>query len=212
MSNIIIFINGHINSGKDAAATHLSHTHSFSQYAFGDKIREGLYALDPAVVLPSINHLRLTRSLRSLVDDNGWDYCKRNIPEVRRLLQAYGTEAGKDIHGENTWSSLVFEQIIKEWEFGKEVKTVISDFRFAPEFEYFQDWVSFDWNLIILHITKPGVTNTETHISESLDVCAIFPEHVIELVNDGSIEELHLKIDELMTNLGVRLKESKSDK
>ena len=203
MSNIIIFINGHINSGKDAAATYLSHKHSFSQYAFGDKIREGLYALNPLVILPSKTYLRLTRYLRPLVDDCGWDYCKRNIPEVRRLLQVYGTEAGREIHGEHTWSEIVFEQIIKEWESGKEVKTVISDLRFAPEFEYFQDCVSFDWNLVILHITKPGVVNVEDHVSESLDVSAIFPEHVIEVVNDGSIEDLHNKIDAIMMELGA---------
>jgi len=193
VSKLIVFLNGVIGSGKNECASYLVSKHNFSQYAFGDKIRDGLYTLNPTV--KEDGDYCGYSSLRSLVDHYGWDYCKRNVPEVRRLLQVFGTEAGRELHGNSCWSKLVFSQIVKNLN-----DVVISDLRFASEFKYFRDLLC-GYTPIIIHVTKPGIIKEETHVSESMDVVTEFPGHVIELVNDGTIEDLHSKIDAIMFGL-----------
>lgn len=199
MSNMVIFLNGVIEVGKNEVASYLSSHYGFSQYAFGDKIRKGLYALNPAVGM-SMNYGG-HRSLRSLVNEKGWDYCKRNIPEVRRLLQEYGTEAGRNVHGPDCWTKLIYQDIAYKHKVTGKMSAVISDFRFGSEFLYFQRKPGPDCEFKIIHITKPGMLNKETHVSESMDVASEFPNHLAELVNEGSIEDLRNKIDVILTPL-----------
>ena len=191
MSKLMIFLNGNIGSGKNEVARYLSSRYGFSQYAFGDKIREGLYALNPSVV---------GRGLQDVVDTVGWDRAKREVPEVRRLLQVFGTEAGRGIHGENVWARLVNAAMNP---CNDSSPVVVSDLRFPSEFEYFKGrygaWSKF--LLQTIHITKPDVTNQEAHVSESMDVKAEFPGYVRELSNDGDIKDLHAKVDAILFQL-----------
>lgn len=191
MSKLMIFLNGNIGSGKNEVARYLSSRYGFSQYAFGDKIREGLYALNPSVV---------GRGLQDVVDTVGWDRAKREVPEVRRLLQVFGTEAGREIHGENAWANLVNATMNP---CNDSRPAVVSDLRFPSEFEYFKErygaWSKF--LIQIIHITKPDVTNQEAHVSESMDVEAEFPGYVRELSNDGDIKDLHAKVDAILFQL-----------
>ena len=51
-------------------------------------------------------------------------------PEVRRLLQVIGTEAGRDIHGIDVWVDMTFDAIQK---LGPDQPVVLTDIRFANE-------------------------------------------------------------------------------
>ena len=197
MSKLMIFLNGNIGSGKNEVASYLSSRYGFSQYAFGEKIREGLYALNPYL---KVDGFIRGSTVREEVNALGWDRAKREIPEIRRLLQVFGTEAGREIHGENAWAKLVNATMNP---CNDSRPAVVSDLRFPSEFEYFKGRYSA-WSkflLQIIHITKPDVTNQEVHVSESMDVEAEFPGYVRELSNDGNIKDLHAKVDAILFQL-----------
>jgi hypothetical protein len=129
----LIAIHGKIGTGKDTLASFLT---DHTPYSFADPLRKGLLALDPWVYLS--NHTRLS----SVVSKLGWDEAKK-IPEVRRLMQAYGTEAGRDIHGKDCWVDLAEEFV------GTHEKVVIRDVRFQNEVDAIYAW----------EFTKPKLKN-----------------------------------------------------
>lgn len=91
-----IALTGKSGVGKDTVASHLVHRHGYHRVAFADPIRAALLELDPIVSVDYVMDGKFETSykrLSFLVDMNGWDHCKRHIPEVRRLLQVFGTES-----------------------------------------------------------------------------------------------------------------------
>ena len=87
--SMLIGLTGPPGCGKDTAADHLVKNHGFVRVAFADTIREVALTIDP------YDHFFRLSDVINLI---GWDRAKRQ-PEVRRLLQVIGTEAGRDVHG-----------------------------------------------------------------------------------------------------------------
>lgn len=127
----LIGIHGLIGTGKDTFANYLTdHTACW----FAEPLRRGLLALNPFVC----DKTRLSY----FVDSYGWDSAKKN-PEVRRLMQAYGTEAGRDIHGQDCWIKIA-EKFVDE-----HPKVAIRDVRFENEINAIYAW----------EFTKPKLKN-----------------------------------------------------
>ncbi len=114
----LVAIHGKLGTGKDTMASFLTDN---TPYSFADPLRKGLLALDPWIPTDDGR-----RRLSDVVSTEGWDEAKK-IPEVRRLMQAYGTEAGRDIHGQDCWVKLAGEFI------DKHDRVVIRDVRFPNE-------------------------------------------------------------------------------
>lgn len=93
---------GYVGAGKDAAASILVAEFGFVRIGFADPIKEMLLAIDPIVCAPTPEGGEHWGRLSTLVAAHGWDKAKR-LPEVRRLLQATGTEAGRGVLGEDVW-------------------------------------------------------------------------------------------------------------
>ncbi|MBT6872238.1 MAG: hypothetical protein HOA26_03225, partial [Actinobacteria bacterium] len=85
MERLLLGLNGPPGCGKDTAANYLVAEHNFTKVAFADPIRVAAFGLDPFVG-PGVR-------LSEIVAAYGWDQAKRSWPEVRRILQALGTEA-----------------------------------------------------------------------------------------------------------------------
>ena len=169
-------LTGYAGAGKDAAAEALV-ADGWRRDAFADRMRAGLLALDPWVDQAGC-------PLSDLVAACGWDMAKRSYSDVRGLLQRFGTEAGRAIHGEDVWVDALFRTI----ELGQRV--VITDVRFDNEAEAIAGWYG-----IVIEIRRPGCGPVNGHASDA----GISPDLIdFVVVNDGTVADLHAKIREVV--------------
>lgn len=174
----VVGFHGYVGSGKDEAARAIEATHV--PVAFADKLREGLLALNPIVSYDPV--FGLVR-LQDYVTSIGWDEAKKH-PEIRRLMQSYGTEAGRHIHGELCWNILARERSHEILMKGGNV--AFTDIRHEDE-----EQLCHEFGGIILHIVKPNNGPVNDHSSEhqKIKVDAI-------IVNNGTIADLHRQVRE----------------
>lgn len=158
---MLIGLSGFATAGKNALGNFLVQDHGFKQYAFADALRAVVYALNPAIVTMegSAAHnegAQYEGTLQEIVDDVGWDRAKTENAEVRRLLQAMGTEAGRKILGENIWIDAIFNQIHLT------DNVVLTDVRFPNEAQRIKEEGG-----LVVRINRPGVTALNAHPSET---------------------------------------------
>lgn len=115
---MIIGLSGYAQSGKDTVAEMLCLNYGFKRISFALPMRDAIYTLNPLVDGRS--------RIADVIEEYGWDVAKAN-PEVRRLLQVFGTEVGREIFGQNFWVEQAFKRA-KEYE-----RVVFSDVRFPNE-------------------------------------------------------------------------------
>lgn len=173
---MLVGLCGKKRSGKDTAGLYLVETYGFERHAFADPMKEAVYALDPMIRIGR-GHM----NLQTVVDELGWDTVKQ-MPEVRRLLQRFGTEMGRTLWGEDFWVDRAFARV----DLGAD--TVFTDVRFDNE-----DAAIRRRGGITIQIERPDTdTDDDAHASEVIDFT---PRYIV--VNDGSIEDLHRKLDAL---------------
>lgn len=190
---MIIGLNGYAGSGKDAAAEALV-SRGFTRVAFADVLRNILYVTDPWIPLVR-NESDLSYAWRTyqhverlsfVVDDIGWDDAKNTYPEIRRLLQVFGTEGGREILGENIW----VETALKGIRPGENV--VVTDVRFKNEADYIRSQGG-----TVIKIVREGVGPVNNHISDNAMELYKF-DHIIN--NNGTLQDLH---DEVLFIAGM---------
>lgn len=131
----IVAFTGRAGSGKDTAAKVLV-KNGWCRLAFADRVKDLALAINPIVI--SFSGCNLT--LKMLVGEHGWDGAKRTFPEVRRLLQAVGTEGVRNVIGDTTWIDLLAKDVreIGALQCGPP-GVVITDLRFPNEAEAIHD-------------------------------------------------------------------------
>ncbi|APC43303.1 hypothetical protein Joe_63 [Streptomyces phage Joe] len=189
---LLIGLSGYAGSGKDEAAAALV-VGGWRRDAFADRLRAFLYALDPWVdTWPDVGVVRLSK----LVDAYGWDRAKRQFPEVRRLLQRAGTEAGRKVLGAQVWVNALMNDFDAENE-----ALVVTDVRFPNEADAIREAGG-----VVVRIERPGVgphTDPGGWVHES-DVALDHYDFDVTVKNDGTIEELHDRL--LSVTKLIRLK------
>lgn len=164
----IIGLSGYARSGKDTMGEALVER-GYERVSFADRIREGLYALNP--IVPDG-----TRVVE-LIDSFGWEHAKTSEPEVRALLQRLGSEVGRNLLGEDVWVDLT----LKHAPDGS--KIVVTDCRFPNEAAAIKRLGGQMWR-----VSRPGTAPVNAHPSETaLDDYPF--DHYFE--NDSTIAELH---------------------
>lgn len=161
----IIGLSGYARSGKDEAAKVLVEEFGFVRVAFADKLREFLYALNPIVSKPSDFAKEFDDGkpllLQTVIDHYGWNGYKESIfgPEIRRLLQRLGTEAGRQTLWDSIWIDAAFAGL------DPDDKVVITDVRFPNEAKAIRERKGYLWR-----IERTGIGPANAHPSEtSLD-------------------------------------------
>lgn len=183
---MIIGLSGYSGSGKDTAADVLVEQCGFVKVAFADKLRSALYTLNPIVVADQEHHGMLPvnysgpvyRRLSSIIDEYGWDGYKKSpfSNEIRKLIQTFGTDIGRDMIGENVWVNATLESLPESGDI------VITDIRFENE----MNAVLSMPNSTVWRVVRPGSGPVNNHVSEtSLDT----KHFEVVLYNDGDIEE-----------------------
>lgn len=148
----IIALSGYAQSGKDTVAKCLRED-GWERIAFADALREAVYTLNPIVFqTPGLGTVRI----QDIVDNKSWDYAKTTEPEVRRLLQAMGTEVGRALLGDDVWVEIALRKITEGG------KYVITDCRFPNEAAAVRRLGGEVWR-----IQRPGYEPVNAHPSET---------------------------------------------
>jgi len=189
---IAIGLTGLARSGKDTAASWLVDHHGFTRFAFADIMKDAVYTLDPLVEVSDpgdLDGLHMHARLAQVVDTYGWEGAKE-YPDVRRLLQRFGTEMGRGLFGEDFWVDLMAARVAQAAPAGG---IVFTDVRFANEADKVRDHFGGD----VVRIVRPDAEGlsgaTGRHASEALDLDAD-----ITIVNDGTPDDLGRHLSELL--------------
>lgn len=183
----IVGLTGFAGSGKDAFAKYLIATGDFVRIGFADAVKEMALVLDPLLYVGDMSTHPFGYSyLSNIVMANGWDKAKQ-IKTVREYLQILGTEAGRNILGENVWVNAAGEKAQLILDQGYNV--VITDVRFKNEELYIKNSGG-----ILVGIKRPNVGAVNDHISD-VGIDSLSPDIVIN--NDGTLEDLKIKAREL---------------
>lgn len=151
---------GFAQSGKDTAAGFLVER-GWTRLAFADILRQSLYNLNPIVYSAGPSQGDASHEyvrVQSLVDRMGWDVVKVKYPEIRQLLQRFGTEVGRELYGESFWVDRVMNQVTHPGRY------VITDVRFPNE-----EIAVHKAGGRLFRINRGGVVAVNGHASEDID-------------------------------------------
>lgn len=168
--NVTICLTGFARSGKDSVAQILTESYGYTRIAFADEVRGDLLKLNPWIGCDRLSEI---------VNDLGWDEAKKH-PEVRRLLQVYGTEVCREGFGGDCW----INRAKAKMEPGKSY--VFTDVRFDNEYQQVGG--------ILVNVQRPGITPVNDHASETS--VTMKPHFIIK--NDGSLSELAVAVSVMM--------------
>ena len=177
----LIGIAGKKGSGKDTLGAHLVKEYGYVRYAFADKLKEAVVALDPLIVGPATKYQ--IKSLKTLWREGEsavelLDRLKNDHPEARRLMQAMGNEVGQGIFGEYFWIDLVLTRI----KFASTAFACITDVRFPHEAESIRRAGG-----TIIRIQRSSTDDHgDNHASEVMVDKVKYDCHVL---NDGTTDE-----------------------
>lgn len=189
---VLVAFAGYKTSGKDAAASVLIEEYGFKKITLADPVRDLAYAINPIVEVDcdvtvwtgpdsyggtDFDHEIQYVRLQHLIDSLGWDYCKNEYPEVRRLLQAVGTEGGRTLFGQDFWVEQLAKRVPDLDD--PESRYVLTDARFENEGRLAQRYGRLIW------IDRPGL-KSDGHASESGELRSI-ADHI--LTNDETLAE-----------------------
>ena len=172
---MIIGVSGYAQSGKDEIAK-VALEYGFERAAFADTLREALMALNPLIGVSAY--------LNDFVTMLGWEEAKRKSPEIRRLLQRMGTEAGREIFGKNIWVNKTLGNLDPAKHY------IITDVRYQNEAEAIRDLGGQMWRVV-----RPGTGPVNKHKSE-VDLDKYKFDFTIK--NDGDLENLEHLVKKLM--------------
>lgn len=170
-------------SGKDTCCKELV-KHGYTHDYFAKPVYDLLWKMNPTIEIPDWYE---TAKLQYLVNNYGWDQTKRDYPEIRRYLQFVGTEAGRDIHGEDCWIKAMDNRNVG-------VRYLaISDVRFANEGYWIQDCGG-----LLVHVVRDNTPEQHSnHRSEK------FPIHTLAhytLTNNGAPSEIWPQIERIIND------------
>lgn len=168
---VVVGLSGYARAGKDTLARILVERHGFAQGSFAAALKRMLCALDPYIA----GHVRLC-------DVEGGIEEAKAYPEVRRLLQRLGTEAGRQVLGDDVWVRALFDR--------SPVRMVVSDCRYANEAAAIRSRGG-----LVLRVERPGCGPINGHSSETALDDYDF-DAVID--NDGTIEDLATKLADVI--------------
>lgn len=214
---MILGLNGLIGSGKGAVSEYFQTKYGFQKLSFADSLKEAVSAIFgwEFELLQGITPE--SREWREIVDV--WWANRLNIPNLtpRWVLQQWGTEVGRRCFHEDIWLASL-ERKLEDT--NKDV--VIDDCRFKNEMNSIRkyngkiilinrgtlpEWYDTalrELSYLETYVYETGFESTmrakypDVHISEWGWIAEKF-DHKID--NNGSLEELYAKLDDLIMNI-----------
>lgn len=182
----VIGLTGYKGSGKDEVADALVRRGGWIKVGMSDPLNEYLQIINP--------YVGIGRRYNDLIESVGFIDAKK-YPEVRRLLQVFGTEIVRERIDSYYWADLMYGTVIDALQEGKNV--VVTGLRYQNEFDTVKALTGYTSNRIsqIIRVTRPeygqrGDTHSSEGIIETVNVD-------LEIVNDGSLQDLYDKVAKL---------------
>lgn len=193
---MLIGIAGRAGSGKDTVAGMIEKLVPWSRiYHFSDPVKAMAMAIDPIVEIGK-NPDGSTHLCRysGIVAKYGEPVAKL-MPEVRRLYQRIGTEAGRKIIGEQVWIDLM-----RDWYYDLEefATGIIPDVRFLNEADAI--WLE-DGKIIT--VTRPDPYDLGENLRHASETEQLRLDSDYTISNDGDLEELGRKVQALLIEMGI---------
>ena len=186
---MIIGVNGFKGSGKDTVGKYLVDNYDFERVSFATKLKESaaaLFNIDPELWEQFKNSDEVFIGL--MANNHPFD-SPFNISNMsaRVFLQRYGTEAHREIFGEDFWVEHAFKDIDPTKNY------VFTDARFPNELKKIRDVGGF--NIQVIRLSNE---NTDTHASEVEP-----PVELVDFVvfNDFDFDFLHREIEFCMDRI-----------
>lgn len=199
----LIGLGGRMRAGKDAVGDYLAQEHGFEKMGMSDALNDALLKLNPYVPVEtefefwtgygteeqeSAGKVYDWVPYAELHEEVGYVEAKKN-PEVRRLLQALGTEVGREMLGENVWVEIAEKKILEHWRSGRDV--VITALRFPNELEMLERLGGTS-----VWIERPGEETSMGELSEHASENSVEPKDFdYVLMNDGTLDQLYRKVE-----------------
>lgn len=175
----VIGLSGVARAGKDTVADILHSLYGYEVLSFSDALNTALVTLDPWVDFLNDEGEKRWAKYSRLISVHGYTSAKE-IPEVRRLLQVFGTEVGRRMFGEDVWVDALFRKVKPG------IRYAITNVRFPNEWQATKDRGGEVWR-----ITRPGYAASNGHISDTALDDYTFDHY---LTNDGTIYDLSQKV------------------
>lgn len=141
-------------------------------------MKEAMYRLNPRITVNEV----VNTALRIGVDIYGWEGLKDRSPDIRGLLQRFGTEVGREMFDENFWVDYALNSI----EDGS--KVVISDVRYPNEADAIRELGGK-----VYRVERDGVFPANEHASEhALDTYKFDGK----IQNNGTIQGLQQNVEQ----------------
>jgi cytidylate kinase len=183
----IIGICGKKYHGKDTVANHLVQKYGYKRIAFADPIK------DICQIVFGLSIEQLNSYMKEEIDDY-WKISPRN------LMQFIGTDLFRNNMatimpniGDNIWIHVLIRKISNEIQKDPNIKFVITDVRFDNELEYIAKL-----NGLKIKVQRNNIINNDHHESESY-TDKLNVDYILN--NDDTIDDLYIKIDELLNQL-----------
>ena len=192
----VIGLSGWARSGKDTVGEILRARHGFELISFANVLKECVYALNPVVhefpgdPWDQQNDPDEYWRVQDIVDKYGWDEAKEDFPEIRRLLQFFGTEVGRNIIDEDIWVNTAFRKM----EAGN--MYAITDVRFKNEARKIQQVGG-----VVCRVQRPNNYPVNAHSSEH-DLDDYEFDHTLD--NSGDMVYLEHQVEHLLDVAGVQ--------
>lgn len=180
----VLGLSGYARSGKDTIADHLVENYGFEKVSLGQFVYDTLLKLDPIV------NCKVRRDwgdgVRTIRLHEAGSYEEaKEIPEVRDLLQRFGTEVGRDSFGPDVWVDMA-GQYMED----KGGNFVVPNIRFPNEMEMVSSFGGQTWRVV-----RPDYGPVNAHGSETaLD----HHNFLVTIRNETSIADLKDKVDRLV--------------
>lgn len=185
---MIIGLHGNKRAGKDTAYSFIKSTYPHAQrLAFADKIKESLAALF-GVSIREINTLKEERGVFK-IESQSFEHSYT----WRSFAQRYGTEAHRDIFGEDFWVDMILP---KEPESLDENELlIITDVRFQNEAERIKHLGGH-----IVYINRLNLFHNDSHISEE----RLSDEYFSYIINNNSsLDQFKERVLEVISQLDI---------
>lgn len=189
----LIGLGGKLRAGKDAVGDYLEAKHGYTKLGMSDALNEALLAMNPLIPGDTYGWETEYVRYRDLHEAVGYVEAKRN-PEVRRLLQALGTEVGREMIDPDVWVNIAVAKIQALRAQG--IPVVITAVRFPNEVEMIRRLGG-----TTVWIERPergteGLTEgIEAHASETSVNDSMFD---IRIWNNGTLEQLYGGVAEML--------------
>lgn len=185
----IIGISGFARAGKDSFGDALVKHYEFEKVSFATPMKRMAEAIDPILGTRTSWGCEVTYRLSDLLQEGGWEQAKAD-PEVREFLQRLGTEAGREIFGEDFW----VDHALRAYDESRGLtRVVVCDVRFRNEVDAIRQRGGE-----VLRIRRPGFDAPNGHRSEQ--ELADF-RHDLYINNDGTLADLEEKAHEYFSLL-----------